>query len=115
MPSDFKSTEEDWWVPSPTKRTLLELAQFRYLFGNTKHTSFYRPTTARGPNRVALLGFGDLRNIWATSANAHTSGCTQLEADLVDVQIGNVARGILLDYLALNLNIDSSEEDALVL
>lgn len=105
----------DAWHPSPAKRTLLELAQFRYLFGNTRHTSFFRPTTSSTSNRIALLGFGDLRNAWATINNANAAGCAQLEADLVDIQLGNVARGVLLDYLALNLDIAGNEEDALFL
>jgi hypothetical protein len=89
------------WCPSLSKRTLYERADFRYLMGNTRHASIFRDTLGlAAPNRAALLGFGDLRNAWATAGAAAASSCPGLELDLVDYQIVNVARGALLDFLA---------------
>ncbi|KAL4517437.1 hypothetical protein Ndes2437B_g06668 [Nannochloris sp. 'desiccata'] len=109
---------EHWWQPSPVKRTLLELPKFRYLFGNTRHMPLFRNTNASLPqNRVALLGFGDPRNAWSTANAAMDAGCKQLQIDLVDIALTNVARGVLLEYLSTHSEVNASgnEEDALFL
>ena len=110
-----RGRNEDGWHPSPAKRILHELPSFRYLFGNTPHMSLFRKTKGL-ENRVALLGFGDPRNAWSTAAAAMDAGCKLVEIDLVDIEIANVARGVLLDYLCTyELNVADDEEDALFL
>jgi hypothetical protein len=46
---------------------------------------------------------------------AYASKCKSCQIDLVDLQRTNVARAVLLDHLAMNLDVEGREEDALFL
>ena len=103
------------FYPSVSKRILTELTEFRHLFGNTKYESSFSDTED-ATNRTLFLGFTDLHNAWATigSAASSKSPPKQLQIDLVDPQLVIVARGVLLDHLAMAINLNT-EEDVLFL
>jgi hypothetical protein len=91
--------------PSLLKTVNYDPSSLRYLFGNTEHMSSFSETASE-LNNVLFVGFGDLRNAWATASDALLVQHSRATLRTGTMVWSTSSADSLMDYLHLALGAD---------